>query len=636
MRTTKRSNVLLAAVGLAVLICSSSCMAKEGIVKAVASDAVKCDVTFLEDFNFKAGGWSISGKWQKDKPLLDIQCRNSGKADAVLSLTFPAMGRDEVKRFTLSGKKAEYNFSYSPPWTGKGNPYNRYVLKIRLKTKDKELTQNIVLTGKDSDVTRLGAPLNTKYIKKSIVGTNEHINFSHGRNRPPWGDWADYKTLIDLMADAGIKWIRGAVGYGKDEQGKYNVEPWTLEWMGYAKEKNISLIGCFNLNPNHDPEEVRKKCRAIAEGYKGLINVFEIGNEPENFTGWRKERNYVGKPGKYDGSWNGKAKDGSTAEWVKEYVKMTNIAADAIRKARPGATIVGLGSSPPVNHRMLELGISKAVDGIVEHPYSYYMPPEKIPYGLPYAKRDGVRVGDENFSFLAIMNSMLDYSKETGKERTMWITEFGPTSYWHGEKHHILYAGYTEKAQAAYLVRRFMLCMTLPEIKVACQYIFLDDYGSDPWRNGANFGLLRADYSPKPSYYAVQRLTSLFNGFEPDTRATITVEKSPLHRSMKRTIIVDSIKADNSVYAYGFCNPGVPNERQLAVWSGLPVSGEFNSRFVSIKIKGWKEFGNLVAVDLITGKTFDVPVKIDGDDLIIDLILTDNPLVIKMFRTISQ
>ncbi|RKY25701.1 MAG: hypothetical protein DRP83_05885 [Planctomycetota bacterium] len=105
---------------------------------------------------------------------------------------------------------------------------------------------------------------------------------------------------------------------------------------------------------------------------------------------------------------------------------------------------------------------------------------------------------------------------------------------------------------------------------------------------------------------------------------------------MKRTIIVDSIKADNSVYAYGFSNPGVPNERQLAVWSGLPVSGEFNSRFVSIKIKGWKEFGNLVAVDLITGKTFDVPVKIKGDDLIIDLILTDNPLVIKMFRTISQ
>jgi len=38
-----------------------------------------------------------------------------------------------------------------------------------------------------------------------------------------------------------------------------------------------------------------------------------------------------------------------------------------------------------------------------------------------------------------------------------------------------------------------------------------------------------------------------------------------------------------------------------------------------------------LAIDLITGKTFDVPIKVDGDDFTIDLLLTDNPLVIKMF-----
>ena len=45
---------------------------------------------------------------------------------------------------------------------------------------------------------------------------------------------------------------------------------------------------------------------------------------------------------------------------------------------------------------------------------------------------------------------------------------------------------------------------------------------------------------------------------------------------------------------------------------------------------------NPLAVDLITGKSFDVPIKVDDDDLTIDLLLTDNPLVIKMFPDISD
>ena len=267
------------------------------------------------------------------------------------------------------------------------------------------------------------------------------------------------------------------------------------------------------------------------------------------------------------------------------------------------------------------------------------MPPEKSPYGWGFEKRDGVRVGSEDSSFPGLMNSILAHSKKTGKERALWLTEFGWTTYWHNKKVHdkTLFGGFSEKAQATYLVRFFVQCLTMPEIKVACQYDFLDDYGLTPFNGEGNFGLLRYDYSPKPSYYAVQRFTSLFNNCVQDKTAKITIEKAPLHRSMKRRVLVDDwdkvvVKADNGVFAYGFKNPEFPNERQFAVWSALPISGEFNNRFASIKIKGWKGFGNLVAVDMITGKTFDVPVKMDGEDLIVDLILTDNPLVIKMFK----
>ena len=76
--------------------------------KALASDKAERNITSLENFSFKADGWNISGIWRKDWTLLDIQCLNSGKKDAVLSLIFPSMGPDKVKRFNLSGKNSEY------------------------------------------------------------------------------------------------------------------------------------------------------------------------------------------------------------------------------------------------------------------------------------------------------------------------------------------------------------------------------------------------------------------------------------------------------------------------------------------------------------------------------------------------
>ena len=627
----RRSISLVVMVILTVFI--SGCALFENTSKV--SPDIKRNITSLEDFNFKTDGWSVSGKWRKDKPLLDIQCRNSGKKDAVLSLIFPSMGPDKVKRFNLSGKKAEYKFTYSPPLKKGGNSYNRYVLKAKLKTSNEELTKKVVLAGKDSNFARLGAPLNTKYIKKSILGTNEHITFSRGSGRPRWAGWYDYKKLVDMMADAGIKWIRGFVGYGKDKQGNYKIGSWTLEWMNYAKSKNIKLIGQFYLHPKWTPEEIKKRCRAIANGTKGLINVFEVGNEPQNFAGWRKRKNGHGT---YTGSWNGMEKDGSTAQWVKEYVKATNIAVEALRKARPDSIIIGLGSDPPVDHRMLDLGVSKEMDGIAEHPYSKRLVPERLPYGLPFEKRDKMRVGDEKCSFLGIMKDALRHSKKTGKERTLWLTEFGFSTCWYGApKAYDQYGQTTENAQAIYTVRRFMQAMTMPEIKAACHYLFKDDT-SNLFQAGANnCGLIRMDDSPKPAYYAVQRYASLFNNYEHDKVSKLIVEKTSsdaAHHKPINYVLWDDVEVhpEPGVISYAFVNPELPNERQIAVWSGRAVSGEWNSTFASIRVKGWKGFGNPVAVDLITGKTFDVPVKVDGDDLVLDLVLTDNPLVIKMFK----
>ena len=586
------------------------------------------NVMSVQDFRFTAGGWRVTGKWREGWQVLDVGCEAVGGGDAVLSLTLPQMGRDDVKRFTLSAREKPCRFTYMPPLMGRGNPYNRYRLDVSLRSKGGVHTETVELAGKRASTVNLGAPLHSSQISKSIVGTNTHFSFAKG-NTGAFAGWHKHRELTDMIAAAGIKWIRDYVGTEKGEDGKPKVKEFVLDWMRYAREQDINLIAEINMHVDETPEEFVEECRAIAEAMKGITNVFELGNEPNNFGGWRK---------KYGGTWNGREEDNSTSEWVKAHLRYTNAGAGAIKQVRPDAICVGLGACPPTNFRYLDLGLSKAVDGVVDHPYTYSMPPERMPYGWRMEERDGVRTGDEHCTFPGLMRSYVEKFRATGKMRTLWLTEFGWTGFWFNEKNSGgLYAGFSEEAQAIYLVRRMIQCMTLP-IEAACQYDFLDDYGSGRFNAEANFGLLRSDYSPKPSYYAIQRMTSLFAGYEHDKGTTVAVEEAPLHRSMKRTELVHdwddvAIGAANGVLAYAFQNSDRPNERQLAVWSKLPSSREFNNRFATIRVSGWKELGSHpLAIDLITGKSFDVPLEVDGDDLVTDVLLTDHPLVIKLFR----
>ena len=176
-------------------------------------------------------------------------------------------------------------------------------------------------------------------------------------------------------------------------------------------------------------------------------------------------------------------------------------------------------------------------------------------------------------------------------------------------------------------------------IAASCQYDFLDDYGSTPLLDEANFGILRGDYSRKPAFYVLQRMNSLLAGAEPDPSLNVKVTKSDLHRSMIRSELVKDwdnaqIDASNGIRAYAFRHPETPNERMVAIWSMQPYSGEFNSRPVSFEVEGLNEFTQPpVAIDLMTGATFDLPVKFEGGKAIFtELPLEQTVLLVKFFR----
>jgi hypothetical protein len=83
-----------------------------------------------------------------------------------------------------------------------------------------------------------------------------------------------------------------------------------------------------------------------------------------------------------------------------------------------------------------------------------------------------------------------------GDDKPIWFTEFGWTSY-SGQ------CGVTEATQADYLTRAFRFMEQDPYVAVATWYAFRNNFWAGDADNGEDrYGLTKADFTPKPSYYA--------------------------------------------------------------------------------------------------------------------------------------
>ena len=607
---------------------SKKCSIKLESFEAVSSQDLVYDFRGKGNLLF-AGGWkikavylpSLSGGNFKITAVADPDSSNK----ATLCIKYPQMGREHIVRKKLD--KSKTVFFYQPPFKDGGNIRNRYIITMEYSDSNGNIARGVLtLTGRLASKNNFGKPVNSKDIKDSIQGTAVHFSSSI---YPGFRWWHPYEKLIDMIADCGYKWIRDGIQVKKDHDGNYRVYEHDLKWIRYAHSKGLKIIGLIHLiRPEISIVEYKKQIDAILRETQNYVSVYELGNEPHNF-GWRK---------KYKGRWNGYEKNGKISKWVKEHLKYTNALADYIKKVKPDVTVIGLGATSPTNFHYLNLGVSKSLDGVVDHPYTYSMPPEKIPFGHNLTKRDGIKIGDKNHSFAGLINSYVGHFKKTGKMRSIWLTEFGFTTFWFdGKNEKGLFAGFTEKAQAVYIVRRFLECMVLP-VAAACQYDFMDDYASSQFGAEANFGVIRADFSKKPAFYAIQRLNSLFDGYKYAPEISVVVEKTPLHRSCIRENLVRDwdnaqIKASNGIKAFAFDCQDNRKQKMVAVWSVLPYSREFNNRICTIRVKNMSNYSiNPVAVDIITGISYDVPCKkVDNDLLLDNLILKDHPIVIKFF-----
>lgn len=247
-----------------------------------------------------------------------------------------------------------------------------------------------------------------------------------------------------------------------------------------------------------------------------------------------------------------------------------------------GGAVAGIGRKDDWTKRALDAGMLGHLDGFSFHPYVYWMP------GLRRLPERGL------VDLVAELEALL--ARYPGGDRVpLYITEFGwPT--------HEAPDGVTLDEQAKYLARSMLLLRANPRIRGVWLYTLFDraEDEEDAWDRESNFGLLFADGSPKPAWFAVRDTLQLLRGVQGCERLDFGPE--------------------NHAVAGVALRQG--NQRRLVVWTILP--GE--TYRVTLRSPGPRLRGTVGARSL--GGGVGPRLAPDGATGEVSVTITDSPLVL--------
>jgi polysaccharide biosynthesis protein PslG len=262
--------------------------------------------------------------------------------------------------------------------------------------------------------------------------------------------WAEYEELLSNLDQRGIR----AVFILDYSNPLYEPEVTSTNPLTHELHHTIA-------SPQH-PESVAAYATwaaAAARHFHGRHILWELWNEP-NIDFWSP------KPD------------------VAQYITMALAAAEAIRRADPGATIIGPASSGfpwSFLEAFLKSGILKHLDAVSVHPYrNPQKPPETA--AADYAR----------------LKQLIDQCAAAARKGPVPILsgEWGYSSW---------QRGVSIETQAAFAVRQQLVNLA-HGVPLSIWYDWKND-GTDPSENEHNFGTVTSDLKPKPAYIALQTLT---------------------------------------------------------------------------------------------------------------------------------
>lgn len=309
-----------------------------------------------------------------------------------------------------------------------------------------------------------------------VVGVCTH--FSQGKGLLP--------VNLEMIRQAGITSIRDEVAWSRVEREKGRLAM-PEEWDTYVRRAASAGLSPMLIldygNQFYDNgdkplsedalEGFARYSEFVVRHFKGTVRDYEIWNE-----------------------WD--IKIGSTTPGTAEsYTALLKKVYPRIKAIDPTITVYGGGMTPGAIRngwleKMLAGGALSSLDVVSIHTYNYGQPGRE---GSPEAWAEWMQQVQD-----------LITRHNQGKPAPLYVTEMGwPTQ--------VDRRGRPAAVSADYLARMFLLSRSMPFLKGIWWYDFQDD-GWKATYNEDNFGIVRADLTPKPAWFAMAGVAGLVSQSE--------------------------------------------------------------------------------------------------------------------------
>lgn len=273
-----------------------------------------------------------------------------------------------------------------------------------------------------------------------------------------------------------------------------------FDWPAYMSEEEIAKYkagGWFGFPPRD--KERADFVTAIVSRYKDKIKYWQDWNEPSHFdteTGTFGRIYFIG----------------GTPERYVQMLKTTYIAA---RKADPESRIVGIGevgtgasslAETPFSEKAYKAEGLKYANGVGVHPYPFH----PYTHHPEFSKPEG-----RPLSLVLAEKEMID---KYGGGKPIWLTEFGWMADDIDPDSEKFVAGgsiTTEENQANYLVQFYVKCLSLGYVEKLFWFTICHPSPTLAVAPDSGIGLLRHNYTAKPSFLAHRTLVDELEGAKP-------------------------------------------------------------------------------------------------------------------------
>lgn len=292
-------------------------------------------------------------------------------------------------------------------------------------------------------------------------------------------------SLTDILRQAGATTIRDEISWGQVETqpSVLSVPPAQDEYVRSAVASGLDVLIILDYGNRFYDQGERPTSEAamaaftryatfMAKHFRGVVNKFEIWNE------WDIPIGGVTGPGD-----------------PADYMRLVRTVSVALKEVDPNITVVaGAMTNAAMYNGFLDGtlagGLLQHCDVVSAHPYNWG---EELQARRPEA-------------WLTRMDWLQSKLRDHngGRDFPVYVTEMGwPTQ--------IDERGIATNRAGAHCARMYLLAATLPYLKGLWWYDLQDD-GWGATEPEDNFGLIRADETPKPSYYSYAAAAAFLRG----------------------------------------------------------------------------------------------------------------------------